>query len=132
VAAVKTSTLATGSHLLFMTLDDGGPPAVLGLDASDQGESRGPSDRWAILVGDQFQQAPPRATALTAPAKPSPPRPRALRIPPPATRADATMAIKATLTSVTDAKVHSRRLKVCVYILLFLFNTEYLQKMSVR
>jgi hypothetical protein len=39
-----------------MALDDGGPPAVFGLDAPDQGASQGPSDRWAILVGDQFQQ----------------------------------------------------------------------------
>jgi hypothetical protein len=48
-------TLASGSHLLFMALGDGGPPAVLGLDAPDQGASQGPSGRWAILVGDQFQ-----------------------------------------------------------------------------
>jgi hypothetical protein len=60
VAAVNPSTLATGSHLLFMALGDGGPPAVLGLDAPDQGESQGPSGRWAILVGDQFQQRAPR------------------------------------------------------------------------
>jgi hypothetical protein len=39
-----------------MALGDGGPPAVLGLDAPDQGASQGPSGRWAILVGDQFQQ----------------------------------------------------------------------------
>jgi hypothetical protein len=32
---------------------DGGPPAVLGLDAPDQGASQGPSGCWSILVGDQ-------------------------------------------------------------------------------
>jgi hypothetical protein len=46
-------TLATGPHLLFMALRDGGPPAVLGLDAPNQGASQGSSGRWAILVGDQ-------------------------------------------------------------------------------
>jgi hypothetical protein len=51
--ASNLSTLATGSHLLFMALGGGGPPAVLGLDAPDQGASQGPSGRWAILVGDQ-------------------------------------------------------------------------------
>jgi hypothetical protein len=53
----EPSTLATGSHLLFMALGDGGPPAVLGLDAPDQCTSQGPSGRWAILVGDQFQHS---------------------------------------------------------------------------
>jgi hypothetical protein len=46
-----------------MALDDGGPPAMLGMDAPDQGVSQGPSGRWAILVGDQFQHGPPRLTA---------------------------------------------------------------------
>jgi hypothetical protein len=40
-------TQATGPHLLFMALRDGGPPAVLGLDAPNQGASQGSSGRWA-------------------------------------------------------------------------------------
>jgi hypothetical protein len=45
VAAVNLVFLTTSPHLLVMALRDGGPPAVLGLDASDQGASQSPSGR---------------------------------------------------------------------------------------
>ena len=43
-------TLCRGPHLLYMALRDRGPPALLGLDAPDQGMSQGPNEPLGPLV----------------------------------------------------------------------------------
>ena len=41
---------APGPHLLFIALRDRGPPALLGLDAPDQGVGQGPNEPLGPLV----------------------------------------------------------------------------------
>jgi hypothetical protein len=43
-------TLCRGPHLLYMALRDRGPPALLGLDAPDQGVGQGPNEPLGPLV----------------------------------------------------------------------------------
>ena len=46
----EPSTLCPGPHLLFIALRDRGPPALLGLDAPDQGVGQGPNEPLGPLV----------------------------------------------------------------------------------
>jgi len=54
VTAVNLMNCATGPHLPFMGLRDGGPPAFHGLGAPDQGASQGPFGPLVPNGGDQY------------------------------------------------------------------------------
>ena len=50
VAVTNLVPRAPGPHLLFIALRDRGPPALLGLDAPDQGVGQGPNEPLGPLV----------------------------------------------------------------------------------
>ena len=50
MAVTNLVPCAPGPHLLFIALRDRGPPALLGLDAPDQGVGQGPNEPLGPLV----------------------------------------------------------------------------------